>query len=970
MASTEARAQISDVPIVAVGASAGGIGALQKLVGSLKGELPYAMVVLQHLPPDHSSRLADLLRRSTHLPVLAAETGDRPEPGRIYVPSPDSILVLEDGVFNTRPASGGARRPGLDTIDAFFESLAAHRSSQSVAVVLSGTGMDGTAGAVSIRQAGGIVIVQDPLTAEHDGMPTAVIQRGIHDHILPINAIAGQLLACFDESYTRPATSEDWASKVPEILNRILSLIRREAGFDLSGYRPTPLLWRIQQRMDVRHVHSFDDYAWLVEDDPVELESLVRGLPIHVTEFFRDPDAWTVLRKEVLEPLVSNSNEPLRIWVPACATGEEAYSIAMLLDEIAQEQRRAVEYQIFATDAAPEVVARASNGSFRADAFATMKPSLLSRYFYAADNRYRIKRLLRERMVFAVQDVISDPPISEVDMVSCRNVLMYLEPETAKTVLGRLNDALRSGGHLFLGTSEAHSLDKVGFEPVSRRWNIHKKVRSPGKSKGAPFAPIRTSIVASQVRAVAEQYQPAVLIDNECNLLRVYGHTAGILSIPAGEPTLNLLRLVSSDWVGQLRNAVKNALDSNEACTFFVNVRQDGDTLRFKVAVTPLERSTDERLNRILVSFRLSEVVEGDSSLAHIDEAKAGDGPQPWREWQEDLRVSHEELEASREELQALNEELKAANADLNASNNDLNAANFDLKEKIAEIKLQSDVLSSGAVMTVFLDREKNVRWFTPAMSELIPLQPGDTGRKISDLVKLFHDPFFTSDIEAVLATGTQIDAVVGRGGDRWLLRRMYPHRTSDGLVAGVAITFADLTDRTRIEHALVRSKIWLSAQKEAFQSAINGDALEVSLGILIKSLLDHAEDDRRCAFYIAKDNALHHVAGMSEEYAECVDGFVVSPDSLSCGLAVATGKPVITRDVFQEPRWHSWTWLAARFNFKGCWSFPIETPDRDFVGSLAMYFEQPREPTILDIELAAAFTQTAGIIISRFQPS
>ncbi|WER48990.1 CheR family methyltransferase [Cupriavidus sp. WKF15] len=746
-----------------------------------------------------------------------------------------------------------------------------------------------------------------------------------------------------------------------------MSLIRREAGFDLSGYRPSPLLWRIQQRMDVRRVRSFEDYAWLIEDEPVELEALVRGLPIHVTEFFRDGVAWTAFKNEVLEPLVYESNgTPLRIWTPACATGEEAYSMAILLDEIVHESGRSLDYQIFATDAAPEAVVRASRGCYRAETCSTMDPTRLSRYFYTADGRCRIKRFLRERMVFAVQDVISDPPISSVNVVTCRNLLIYLEPETIKKVLHTLNSALCMGGSLFLGASEAYAADKFGFAAVSRKWNIHRKVARLGALNRNP-APSRGTVLASSVRAAAERNRvPTVLIDEECNLLRLYGDTTGILNLPAGEPTLNLLRLVDRTWVGQLKAAVRQALGSAEACAFDRSVARDGQISHVTVSVTPLEPATDGDLNRVLVSFNTLDDTAESPSLANLSDAGVYEDQRPWTEWEDDLRISREELDASREELHALNEELKAANADLNASNQELNEANFDLKEKIAEIKMQSDVLSSGAVMTLFLDRDQKIRWFTPSISQAIPIQREDVGRCVSDLSPSFHDPLFASDIHAVLATGAQSDAVVSRSEDRWLLRRIYPHRSSEGVMLGVAITFADVTDRTRAEHGLQRSKIWLSAQKEAFQSAMNGDSLQTSLGFLLQSLLDQAKDDRRCAFYIAQGKTLHHVVGMPEEYAKYVDGFVISPESLACGLAVATGVPVITPDVLKEPRWQPWTWLALQFNYRGCWSFPVETSAGNLVGSLAMYFERPREPTGLDIELATAFTHTAGIIISQ----
>ncbi|CAH2804964.1 MAG: Multidomain signal transduction protein including CheB-like methylesterase, CheR-like methyltransferase and BaeS-like histidine kinase [uncultured Paraburkholderia sp.] len=394
-------AERASVPVVAIGASAGGIAALQKLFSGMPAEVPFALVVLQHLPAGQPSGLAELIARWTPMRVRAAADGDMPETNCVYVPSPDNILTLERGTFRTRPAEGGSRRPGIDTIDAFLESLALQPKPRAVAVILSGTGMDGTAGAICLKQAGGIVIVQDPLTAMHDGMPGAIVQRGLHDHVLPVGAIGRQLMACADPAYVRPVQSADWTGSASGTLSRIIQRIQQQAGFDLSGYKPSPLLWRIQQRMDTRKVWSFEDYASLIEDDPVELEALVRGIPIHVTEFFRDPDAWHLLRDEVLMPLVMETRRrPIRVWTPACSTGEEAYSAAMLLDEVVQESGRKPDFQIFATDAAPELVARASRGLFAERSLAGVSAPRRAQYFYQVDGAYRVKRSLREKMIF------------------------------------------------------------------------------------------------------------------------------------------------------------------------------------------------------------------------------------------------------------------------------------------------------------------------------------------------------------------------------------------------------------------------------------------------------------------------------------------------------------------------------------------------------------------------------------------
>ncbi|SAK99766.1 signal transduction histidine kinase with CheB and CheR activity [Caballeronia fortuita] len=966
----------ADVPIAAVGASAGGITALQKLFERLPVSIPFALVVLQHLPADKTSGLANLIARWTRLPVRAATDGTRPVANCVYVPSPDRILTLEDGVFRTRPAEGGERRPGIDTIDSFLESLSQREAPRSLAVILSGTGMDGAAGALRIRQAGGVVIVQDPLTALYDGMPNAVIQRGIHDHILPLAAIGQQLVACADPAYVRPVPSGGSAVGASETLGRIIELVRQRAGFDLSGYKPSPLLWRIQQRMDAREIWSFDDYAYLIEDDPVELEVLVRGIPIHVTEFFRDADAWTVLRDEVLGPIVSRHEKQrtVRVWTPACSTGEEAYSVAMLLDEMSQERAEPFDFQVFATDAAPELVARASRGLFRVKSLAGVSEARQSQYFYKVDGAFRVKRCLREKLVCVPQDLISDPPFSGLDLVTCRNLFIYLESETVRTLLSVLHGALRVGGVLFLGKSEAYPLAGQGFEVVSSKWNIYRKVGpmpGGGRMSSVPRPASNGQALAAALRVAHEQFDvPSVLIDDTCSVLRTYGNTKGILRLPAGEPSLDLTELVPRQWAARLEHGVRQVLERHEAIVLTGLHDGDANSAAASVRLTPLQTSSGDARDRILVSFIREDdtldALQADGSSVLQDDLGMDDAI----DWKDEARISREEVEASHEELLALNEELKASNEQLNQSNEDLDQANVELQENIAQLAMQSRVLLSGAVMTLLLDAELKLRWFTPSMRDLFPLRDNDTGRSIADLVPIFRDPDFYTDIRRVLDAADPREAVIRNGGGRCLLRKIFPYVAQTGVIDGVAITFADITDRVHAEVALRRNEAWLSAQKEAFQAAMNGERLGASLGVLIRTLAAQAQDGRRCAFYIADGDVLHHVVGMPDAYAQCVDGFRISPESLACGLAVATGEPVITRDVLDEPRWRSWTWLAKKFGYRGCWSFPVETSEGNLVGSLAMYFDEPRGPSPMDLDLAAAFTQTAGIIIWRYLQS
>ena len=965
-------------PLIVIGASAGGITALQQLFEAIGTQLPFAFVVLQHLPPSSSSGLRSLLQNWSAMPVETAASDTHPKPGTVHLPSPAAILTLEDQRFHTRPAEGGQRRPETDAIDAFLESLSPQAAARTVTVILSGSGMDGTAGAIHIRQCGGMVIVQDPLTAAHQGMPNAIAQRGLHHLALPIAAIARYLIGCAAPEYHWPEPTTQ-PPPLATTLEQILELIRRQAAFDFSGYKTSPLLWRIQQRMDVRRVWAFGDYAALLEDDPAELVALVKGIPIHVTEFFRDPDAWDVLGEEVLLPLLKRpATEPLRIWIPACSTGQEAYSMAMLLDELRTAHGCTTGAQLFATEPAPEMLAQASRGAYRGRELATLSPARLERFFYAVDGAYRVRRSLRERMVFAVQDLLLDPPFAAMDLISCRNLLIYLEPETIDFVLQLLHGALRPGGYLLLGKSEAYPLHRFGFEPVALRWNLHRKAGAlPGPPPTLPRRRSSRTVRALEAeRTALEHFElPSVLIDVEGQVLRLYGNTEAFLGLPVGEPSYRLLDLVPRPWVATLRHHLTGALHGGEP-TLVAGLPDRFDaTLSVTLRITPLDGPGQQ--DQVLVSFiRQSGSAGTPASPDVFDDTRVVEEA----DWREAIRLSQEELEASREELQALTEELKALNNELKdtndqlqLSNEDLNRANDSLQDHIGQLQMQRRVLSSGAVMTLCLDAELKILWFTPAMTDLLPLQQADTGRHVRDLVPKFQDPELFEDIRQVLQDGEPRTAVVQSRDSRWFLRRIYPDTGNPRAVAGVAVTFADITLRTQAELALrererqlKRSQQWLTAQKDAFQSAMRGEGLRRSLGILIQALIAEAGDQRRCAFFLSKSTGLSHVVGMTERYARDVEGCPISLDSLACGLAIALGEPVITRDVLEEPLWESRAWMARQYDFRGCWSFPVKTADGESLGSLAMYFQHPRLPDAMDLELAAAFTHTAAIIIWR----
>ncbi|WP_250508249.1 MULTISPECIES: CheR family methyltransferase [unclassified Caballeronia] len=586
---------------------------------------------------------------------------------------------------------------------------------------------------------------------------------------------------------------------VPSSLHRIISLVRMHAGFDLSGYKPSPLLWRIQQRMDVRKVWRFDDYAFLLEDDLIELEALVRNIPLHVTEFFRDADAWETLRHDVLEPLLfqTQGRRSIRVWTTACATGEEAYSVAMLLDDISRVREQSSDFQLFATDAAPELVAQASRGVFRKESLGGLSRAQQTRYFYEVDGAFRVKRFLREKLVFVPQDLISDPPLSGLDLVTCRNLLIYLAPETVKDVLNVLHCSLREGGFLFLGTSEALPLGGHGFESVSRKWNIYRKtgpMPTARRISHARTASHAQALPRAALRVAYERFDiPSVLTDQKGNVLRSYGRTSGILALPPGEPSLNVIDLVPQPWAACLRQGMVQAV--HEERSLILTVAQDGASAStsMNIRVTPLRNSEEGPCDRLLVSF-----IRGQDEIRALDADDASIlqddlGTAESVDWKDEARISREEVDASHEELLALNEELKASNEQLERSNEDLDRSNTQLQANVAELAMQNHVLLCAGVMTMFLDTELKLRWFTSSMRDVFPLRSGDTGRSIADLVPIFRDDDFYADIERVLHASKPLEAVIRDDRQRCFVRKIFPYTSETGETVGVAITFVDI---------------------------------------------------------------------------------------------------------------------------------------------------------------------------------
>jgi two-component system CheB/CheR fusion protein len=565
-------------PIVGIGMSAGGLEVATAFLNAMPPDSGMGFVIVQHLDPTRESLLADLLSRATAMPVVQIEDGMRVEPNRVHIIIPAKTLLIHDGVLRlVEPEEPrGQRHP----IDKFFSALAEDQKAKAIAIVLSGAGSNGTAGLADIKQAGGLCIAQDPQTAKFDSMPRHAIASGSVDLVLAPELMPEALLRYAHHSYVeapRPEMAEGPGTDGSGPgLGDVLTLLHARAGHDFSQYKHNTLSRRIHRRMGIAHVEKLDDYLALLASNPDEAGALVKDLLIHVTAFFRDAEAWEALDREVIAPMVEQAvrGQSIRVWVPACSTGEEAYTIAMILAERSEEAKKDLAVKVFATDAAEHHLSAARRATFPGSMVESLTAPRIARFFEKIDdNYYRIKPDIRETVLFAPQNVLKDPPYSRMDLVSCRNLLIYLEPPAQDKILALAHFALRENGVLFLGNAETVGQRDHLFTSISKRWRIYRRVgpaRSPaidfshwplreGTPQGVPAPPKLADIA---LKSLADRFAPAsVLIDRNYRVLHFHGSTEDYLTQPAGAPTMDLLALAREGLRVTVRSAVRKAID-------------------------------------------------------------------------------------------------------------------------------------------------------------------------------------------------------------------------------------------------------------------------------------------------------------------------------------------------------------------------------------------------------------------------
>jgi two-component system CheB/CheR fusion protein len=825
--------------VVGVGASAGGLEAIEGLLAAVPADSELAFVVVQHLDPTHKTMLVEILQRATTMEVIEVHEQTVVEARRVYVIPPNHDLTIKDGSLRLAEPAGprGLRLP----VDVFLRSLAVELQRGAVAVILSGMGSDGTAGARSIKERGGLVLVQDPSVARFDSMPKSVIDAGLADIITTVEAMPKKILGALrrgPERAREPVLSDSYKDALAEIVQ----LLRAQLGHDFSLYKSTTLVRRIERRMGIHQLAAIADYLRLLQENPVEVHNLFKELLIGVTRFFRDPQSWEYLSKEVLPAMgaAHARGATLRAWVPGCSTGEEAFSLAIAFREQVLAGVVACRLQIFATDLDPDAIDRARRGTYPASIAADLSSERLARFFVADGESYRVRKEIRDMVIFAQQNVLTDPPFTRLDLLSCRNFLIYIEPELQRRLLPIFHYSLNPGGVLFLGSAETIGGHTHLFSPLSAKAKLYRRIEvtprrgalvfSPASSGGSAVeAPLRRPVAniehAADKLLLARHSPPAVLINDAGDILYCSGQTGRYLEPPAGKANWNILamareglRLPLTRALSQLRQergelalpGLKVASEAGERVIDLTATALDLPGPLFGLILVILHEAAVEAPARARKrpAAASEELVKARAeALALRSELQA---------MQEEQQSSHEEMMSANEELQSTNEELQSTNEELTTSreemqsmNEELQTLNTELQTKIDELSRASDdmrnLLDSTDIATLFLDSALHVRRFTAQATRLIRLIPSDVGRPVTDITSAINYPELAADAREVLRALVFSERQVTTSDGRWFTAKIMPYRTLEDRIAGVVITFTDITVAKALEAELRR---------------------------------------------------------------------------------------------------------------------------------------------------------------------
>ncbi len=849
-------------PIVGIGASAGGLAAFEAFFSGMPVDADpgMAFVLVQHLAPDHKSILTDLVRRYTRMQVFEVEDGMAVAPNCAYIIPPNRDMAFLNGTLHLLEPSAprGQRLP----IDFLFRSLAQVQGERAIGIVLSGTGSDGTLGVRAIKGEGGMVMAQNAESTEFDGMPRSAIATGMVDYQLPPAEMPAQLIAYTTHAFGRPREAGSINAPLTEnSLKKIFVLLRAQTGHDFSDYKPSTINRRIERRMAVHQIDAIDNYVKYLQQTPAEVEALFRDLLIGVTNYFRDPEAFKVLEEQAIPRLFEEkpAGSVVRIWSTGCSTGEEAYSIAILLQERIDLLKRNHTVQLFATDIDSRAIATARAGLYPASIAADLSPERLARFFVAEvdGSAYRVHKRIRDMLIFSEQDVLKDPPFSKLDLISCRNLLIYLGADLQKRLIPLFHYALRPGGMLFLGTSEGVGEFAEQFAVVDRKAKLYQRKGDahglaqagtarflPRIAKTAAVRPAGAKKIAFNAnlplrelteQALLKQLAPnSALVNEHGDILYLHGRTGMYLEPAPGEAGVsNILKMARDGLRRDLSVALRKAVGTREIARCpGLRVKTNGHYTGVNLTVCPVAAGTAAGPGPQLYLVILEDVVAPATEQAPPAAMPTADTPdalarigalqQELRAKDEYLQSTHEELESSNEELKSSNEEMQSVNEELQSTNEELETSkeelqsvneelgtvNVELQSKVVDLSRanndMNNLLAGTGIGTVFVDHQLRIKRFTPAASAIINLILSDVGRPVSHIVSNLVDyDRLVADVQGVLDTLAPKEVGVQTSDGRWYTMRIQPYRTLDNVIEGAVISFVDNTETVRVREAL-----------------------------------------------------------------------------------------------------------------------------------------------------------------------
>jgi two-component system CheB/CheR fusion protein len=842
-----APAAAAAFPIVGIGASAGGLEALELFLKHMPASSGMAFVIVQHLDPTHKGLMAELLQRVTAMKVMQIREGTRIQPDCVYVIPPNKDLSILHGVLHlfAPVAPRGLRLP----IDFFLRTLADDAEGRSIGVILSGMGSDGTMGLKAIKGKAGAVFVQDPASAKFDGMPKSAIDAGLADVVARAEALPRKILAYLQNVpiLAQPGLVEQ-DDKANSSFEKIVILLRVQTGHDFSLYKKTTVYRRIERRMSIHQIARIASYARFLQENPKELELLFKKLLIGVTSFFRDPAVWEQVKTEVLPALLKDRppSQTLRVWIPACATGEEAYSLAIVFQEALEQLKPpcGCKLQIFATDLNKDAIDKARTGLFPANIAADVSPKRLNRFFVPVEGGYLVGKPIREMVIFATQNLIMDPPFTRLDMVSCRNLLIYLTPALQAKLLPLFHYSLNPGGVLSLGSAETVGGFTDLFAPLAGKAQLYRRLESgqrtepvefpatllpTRKSVPPPALPPSASLQAQAEHLLLQRYSPAaVLVNDKGDIIFINGRTGKYLEPAAGKANLNLFAMAREGLRYELSDAFRLALRQKEAVVCkSVKIQADAGV---QVVDLTVQAIMEPVMLRGMVMVVFTDVAATPEKGPAKAKGPAANGArmaalernfeqsrqelltarEAMQTLKEEANSTNQELQSANEEMQFTNKELTTSTEEMRSMNEELQTLSAELQHKVDDLSQlsndQKNLLDATEIVTLFLDPALRVRLFTAGANRVYKLIPGDVGRAITDIVSELAYPELADHAREVLRTLAVREQLVAARDGSWFLVRIRPFRTLENMIDGVVLTFTDITETKRKEEALKKA--------------------------------------------------------------------------------------------------------------------------------------------------------------------